>query len=160
VQKEAFIKDGDHECCEIIHHWNTVYTLDQTVFYIHWDDIFLDSAHIFIGPSRTLYVSLWPGLPSRVLFHLFWILSTCLGELEWFFCIKLQHITSPTVEIVLTGAGFSCLLELKLRYLMFCLPLVPGGITLFGGHPTKHPNLLIPHTSAVEYFLCKWFMCS
>jgi hypothetical protein len=35
VQKEAFIKDGGHECCEIIHHSNTVYTLNQTGFYTH-----------------------------------------------------------------------------------------------------------------------------
>jgi len=34
VQKEAFIKDGEHECCEIVHHGNTVYTLDQTFFLI------------------------------------------------------------------------------------------------------------------------------
>jgi len=84
--------------------------------------------HFYWSFQNFLYVSWWLGLPSRVLFHLFWILSTCLGELEWFFCIKLQHIPTPTVEIVLTGAGFCCLPEPKLRCPMFCLPLVPGGI--------------------------------
>lgn len=56
VQKEAFIKGGGHKCCEIIHHRNTVYALDQTGFYIHWNYIFLDSGHIFIGPSRTSFM--------------------------------------------------------------------------------------------------------
>jgi hypothetical protein len=115
--------------------------------------------HFYLSLQNFLYVACLPGLPSRVLYHLFWIVSTCWAELEWLLCIKLQHIPSPTVSIVHTGAGFCCLPEPKLRCLMFCLPLVPGSITLIGGRPTKHPHLIIPPTSAVEYFLRKNDSC-
>ena len=110
--------------------------------------------HFYWSFQNFLYVSWWPGLPSRVLFHLFRILTRMI-----FLYKAAAHPYSHSWNI-LTGGGFCCLPEPKLRCLMFCLPLVPGGITLFGGQPTKRPNLLIPHTSAVEYFLRKWFVCS